>query len=163
MISDYHIHDCSLGVVFEGFDRGGKFRAIMGGGRYDTLLETFGGEAVPAVGFGFGDAVIVEMLKSKQLLPDTTLHSASIVVYALTEELRGEACRSVQELRDKGLDVELILLQKKPKWVRVNFGFLNCYFELYRFTSPSIHCRILDVNNSMFYMYNLKYEGIQPS
>ena len=89
----------------------------MGGGRYDTLLETFGGEAIPAVGFGFGDAVIVEMLKSKNLLPDTTSHSTSVVVYALTEELRNEACKSVQGLRDKGLDVEFILLKKKPKWV----------------------------------------------
>ncbi|KAJ4846353.1 hypothetical protein Tsubulata_027746 [Turnera subulata] len=48
------------GVVFEGFDREGKLRAICGGGRYDRLLSTFGGEDVPACGFGFGDAVIVE-------------------------------------------------------------------------------------------------------
>lgn len=105
------------GMVFEGFDRGGKFRAIMGGGRYDTLLETFGGEAVPAVGFGFGDAVIVEMLKSKELLPDTATHTASVVVYALTESLRTEACGAVEDLRAQGMDVEFILLQKKPKWV----------------------------------------------
>lgn len=38
------------GVVFEGFDRKAQFRAICGGGRYDTLLETFGDEKTPAVG-----------------------------------------------------------------------------------------------------------------
>ena len=33
-------------------------------GRYDKLLQSMaGGEPVPAVGFGFGDAVIVELLK----------------------------------------------------------------------------------------------------
>lgn len=49
------------GIVFEAFDREGNLRAIAGGGRYDKLLESFGGESIPAVGFGFGDAVIVEV------------------------------------------------------------------------------------------------------
>jgi histidyl-tRNA synthetase len=55
--------------VFEGFDREGKLRAICGGGRYDRLLGTFGGEEQAMAGFGFGDAVIVELLKDKGLLP----------------------------------------------------------------------------------------------
>jgi len=50
------------GIVFEGFDRSGELRAIFGGGRYDKLLGSFGGEDLPAAGFGFGDAVIVELL-----------------------------------------------------------------------------------------------------
>ncbi|ONM29269.1 Histidine--tRNA ligase chloroplastic/mitochondrial [Zea mays] len=49
------------GIVFEAFDREGKLRAICGGGRYDRLLSTFGSEDIPACGFGFGDAVIVEV------------------------------------------------------------------------------------------------------
>ncbi len=57
------------GIVFEGFDRAGALRAICGGGRYDKLLSAFGGEDVPCAGFGFGDAVIVELLKDKGLLP----------------------------------------------------------------------------------------------
>lgn len=36
-------------------------RAICGGGRYDQLLSTFGGDDIPACGFGFGDAVILEV------------------------------------------------------------------------------------------------------
>ena len=55
--------------MFEGFDRAGTLRAICGGGRYDRLLGTFGGEDQPCAGFGFGDAVIVELLKDKGLLP----------------------------------------------------------------------------------------------
>lgn len=47
----------------------GELRAICGGGRYDKLLEAFGGEALPAVGFGFGDAVIAELLQAKNLKP----------------------------------------------------------------------------------------------
>jgi len=33
-------------------------------------VETFGGRPTPAVGFGFGDAVIVELLKDKGIIPD---------------------------------------------------------------------------------------------
>jgi histidyl-tRNA synthetase len=58
------------GVVFEAFDRKGELRAIAGGGRYDQLLATFGGEAQPCAGFGFGDAVILELLQDKRLVPD---------------------------------------------------------------------------------------------
>lgn len=57
------------GTVFEAFDRAGQLRAICGGGRYDRLLGTFGGTDAPCAGFGFGDAVIIELLKEKGLLP----------------------------------------------------------------------------------------------
>ncbi len=62
--------------MFEGFDREGKLRAICGGGRYDRLLGAFGGENLPCCGFGFGDAVIVELLKEKGKLP-APAHKAS--------------------------------------------------------------------------------------
>ena len=59
------------GVVFECFDRAGNLRAICGGGRYDSLMKTFGHtQTIPAAGFGFGDCVIIELLKDKGLLPD---------------------------------------------------------------------------------------------
>ncbi|KAG0562408.1 hypothetical protein M758_9G147800 [Ceratodon purpureus] len=56
------------GTVFEGFDKDRKLRAICGGGRYDRLLSTYGGLDTPACGFGFGDAVIVEVRKQLHVL-----------------------------------------------------------------------------------------------
>ena len=54
------------GIVFEGFDRKGELRAICGGGRYDKLLTLYGApEPVAACGFGFGDCVIMELLRDK--------------------------------------------------------------------------------------------------
>lgn len=50
-------------AVLQGFDKDKKLRAICGGGRYDRLLSTYGGQDTPACGFGFGDAVIVEVSK----------------------------------------------------------------------------------------------------
>ena len=56
------------GIVFELFDRSGEFRAICGGGRYDTLLESLGGADMPALGFGMGDVVLGELLRAKGLM-----------------------------------------------------------------------------------------------
>ncbi|KAG2642067.1 hypothetical protein PVAP13_2KG268800 [Panicum virgatum] len=63
------------GIVFEAFDREGKLRAICGGGRYDRLLSTFGSEDIPACGFGFGDAVIVEVCHVLSRLWFLSLHN----------------------------------------------------------------------------------------
>jgi histidyl-tRNA synthetase len=59
------------GIVFELFDRSGEFRAICGGGRYDTLLHSLGGADMPALGFGMGDVVLGELLRAKGLMPAT--------------------------------------------------------------------------------------------
>ena len=66
----------TAGVVFEGRDRAGQLRAIFGGGRYDRLLSTFGGQAQPCAGFGFGDCVIMELLQDRGLVPELP-HKAS--------------------------------------------------------------------------------------
>jgi histidyl-tRNA synthetase len=58
------------GVVFELFDARGEFRAVCGGGRYDTLLGSLGGADLPALGFGMGDVVLGELLRSRGLMPD---------------------------------------------------------------------------------------------
>ncbi len=105
------------GIVFEGFDRSGEFRAICGGGRYDKLLESFGGESVPAVGFGFGDAVICELLEKKQALPDTSKAEIDVLVFAMDESLRSKAIVTANHLRNIGLNVDIIMDPRKPKWV----------------------------------------------
>jgi len=56
------------GTVWEIHDTGGTFRAIAGGGRYDHLVERFGGPAIPACGFGMGDVVLALLLKDRGLL-----------------------------------------------------------------------------------------------
>ena len=69
----------SAGIVFEGRDRAGQLRAIFGGGRYDKLLATLGGESQPCAGFGFGDCVIQELLQEKGLLPDLQHQASSFI------------------------------------------------------------------------------------
>lgn len=59
------------GVVFECFDREGKFRAILGGGRYDNMVEQFGAQKTPALGFAIGDVTLELLLREKGLWPES--------------------------------------------------------------------------------------------
>ena len=126
-IKDWLVFDASVvrglayytGVVFEGFDRRGELRAICGGGRYDGLISTLGGEPTSMVGFGFGDAVIVELLKDRGLFPEDSLKTMNVddVVYSMDKSCRAHAIKAAQKLRLKGRKVDLVLDDdKKQKW-----------------------------------------------
>ena len=122
-ISDWVEFDASIvrglayytGSVFEVSDREGKFRAICGGGRYDKLLSTLGGKDLPATGFGFGDMVIMELLKDKGLLPQL-LSGVEDVVIALDPDLKNVAVKVASVLRASDRLVDLVLEDKKMKW-----------------------------------------------
>jgi histidyl-tRNA synthetase len=63
--------DYYTGIVFEVFDtHPDNRRSLFGGGRYDNLLEMFGVEPVPAVGFGMGDITLRDFLETHKLLPN---------------------------------------------------------------------------------------------
>src|SRR5207244_2685090 len=57
------------GFVFEVADTRGENRAVAGGGRYDKLIEMFGGPSLPATGFGMGDVVLAILLQELGKLP----------------------------------------------------------------------------------------------
>jgi histidyl-tRNA synthetase len=96
------------GIVFEVFDARGKLRSICGGGRYDRLLQSLGGAPIPAVGFGFGDSVIMELLAERGRLPEIP-RRLDAVVYAFGEAERPAAIRLAMRLRGEGQVVELAL------------------------------------------------------
>jgi len=64
------------GTVFEVI--AGNERAVAGGGRYDNLIELFGGPATPAIGFGMGDVVLSLLLADKKLIPSDAEIAASL-------------------------------------------------------------------------------------
>jgi histidyl-tRNA synthetase len=103
------------GVVFEAFDCKGDFRAIAGGGRYDNLVKLISGGKVdlPALGFGMGDVVLLELLKARKLLP---VFEAGVDVYVLIEDEnhRQASLKLVHDLRAAGASVEYSLTAAKP-------------------------------------------------
>jgi len=102
------------GVVFEAFDKKGEFRAIAGGGRYDNLVKLISGGKVdlPALGFGMGDVVLLELLKARGLLPK---FDANVDVFVLIEDenLRAQSLKFIQDLRAAGFAVEYSLTPAK--------------------------------------------------
>jgi histidyl-tRNA synthetase len=104
------------GPVFEAHDRAGELRAVCGGGRYDRLIGTLGGKDLPATGFGFGDMVVMELLQAKGLVPEIH-HGVQDIVFGMGSELRGAAMRVASSLRSSGRSVDLVLEDKKMKWV----------------------------------------------
>lgn len=132
-ISDYLQFDASVvrglayytGIVWEAFDRRGELRAIMGGGRYDRLLELYGGPQckIPCVGFGFGDCVIMELLKETNNLPDFTDEGlVDYVVCAYSPDLYGTACRVAAGLRGSPLKPRVDLMPDPKKKVAKSFA-----------------------------------------
>ncbi len=107
---DYHIIRglaYYTGPVFEAFAKRGQLRAIAGGGRYDNLVKLLSGGKVdlPALGFGMGDVVLLELLKELGLLPK---FDSGLQVFVLVEDenLRGESLHWLQQLRDAGCSAD---------------------------------------------------------
>ena len=102
------------GIVFEAFDRGGKLRALAGGGRYDNLISQLseGALSSPAVGFAMGDVVLAELIDEipaakKQLEAAVAgQHELDIYVVIAKEERRADAVAQVQALREGGFRVD---------------------------------------------------------
>jgi histidyl-tRNA synthetase len=96
------------GTVFELFDAGKTLRAICGGGRYDNLAGAIGGVDLPAVGFGFGDVVLGELLKDRGLVP-TVEGSIDVFIAAIQSDDVPHALQLAHQLRDAGYRVEYTL------------------------------------------------------
>ena len=99
--------DYYTGIVWEAFDVSGEVpRAIMGGGRYNNLLEDVGGEPLPATGFAMGDVVIGLILESKGLIPNDLGNSpASILMTIFDDERWMTSLEFAAALREAGLKV----------------------------------------------------------
>jgi histidyl-tRNA synthetase len=85
------------GPVWEVFDKRGELRSICGGGRYDNLIATMGGQPMPACGFGAGDVTTGLLLDSLNLWPVETGRVEFYVV-----GLAAEAFPAVGKLRAAG-------------------------------------------------------------
>lgn len=103
------------GVVFEAFDKKGQFRAIAGGGRYDNLVKLISGGKVnlPAIGFGMGDVVLLELLKQRQLLPRLEFKLDAFCIIE-DETVRADALALIQLLRQEGFAVDYSMAPAKP-------------------------------------------------
>jgi histidyl-tRNA synthetase len=96
------------GVVFELFDAKGEYRAICGGGRYDNLLKHLGNVDLPALGFGMGDVVLGELLRSRGLMT-TSGTRTDYWVAGDDEAMMADVMRVANQLRRRDRSVEYAL------------------------------------------------------
>jgi histidyl-tRNA synthetase len=89
--------------------------ALGGGGRYDKLIEVFGGEPTPATGVAHGlDRIMLAMLMQSQTplaLMNTPIRR--VVVIPVNEAMKGEALRISQMLRGTGISTEFEVMGRK--------------------------------------------------
>jgi histidyl-tRNA synthetase len=109
------------GIVFEAFDRGGKLRALAGGGRYDNLIHQLSDGAVnlPAIGFAMGDVVLGELIdeipaaKKQMEFAIASQRDLDVYIVIAKEERRVDALAQVQALRDAGYRIDYPLAPAK--------------------------------------------------
>ncbi|TAL49255.1 histidine--tRNA ligase [Patescibacteria group bacterium] len=121
-------------IVFEVFDTDpANRRALLGGGRYDNLLEIFGADPIPAIGFGFGDVTLKDFLAGRKLLPE--YHAgAALYLCRAGDTAYEELVRFADRLRKAGLGVTLDLSGKKVGDQikiadRLRISFVLCFGE----------------------------------
>jgi histidyl-tRNA synthetase (EC 6.1.1.21) len=97
--------DYYTGVVFECFDSTGEVgRSVFGGGRYDDLIESYGGQPTPAVGVAPGHATLALLCQRAGVWPDERLTTD---YYVLQVGETGETAATVaRQLRNRGHVVE---------------------------------------------------------
>jgi len=99
--------DYYTGVVFECFDSVGEIsRSVFGGGRYDDLIEEFGGQPTPAVGVAPGvmNSTLPLLLQRAGVWPEEELRTDYYVLQV--GDTRAVAARVARDLRERGHVVE---------------------------------------------------------
>jgi histidyl-tRNA synthetase len=98
--------DYYTGTVFEARDVGKSMRAILGGGRYDNLVNDVGGDPLSGVGFAMGDVVLPLILEDYQLLPELQIDPTQILVTVFDETLINASIKAASALRENGFRVQ---------------------------------------------------------
>lgn len=112
------------GLVFEIYDTDPQnSRALFGGGRYNNLTELFGGDSIPAFGFGMGDVTMRDFLESHELMPTlatgprvlilTTGEATFTPALVLREALRTAAINCAVDFSTKKLSDQLAKAAKR--------------------------------------------------
>ena len=100
-------------IVFEVFDTDPtNNRSMFGGGRYDGLVVMFGVEPIATVGFGMGDATLMNFLEVHKLQPQ--LEPETEVYVILVGDVFERAQAAVANLREMGVNVAVDITGRKP-------------------------------------------------
>ncbi|NWF97271.1 MAG: histidine--tRNA ligase family protein, partial [Candidatus Thorarchaeota archaeon] len=86
--------------------------AIAGGGRYDRLVELFGGEPTPATGIAHRIDRIMLAMQSQNVAIKTG-EDKTVMIIPVKKELKGEALKIAHMLRESSVSVEVEVMGRK--------------------------------------------------
>ena len=102
-------------------DAAGAQGTVLGGGRYDTLLEQMDSRPVPAVGFAAGMERLLLVMEAENCLPSADT-GAMCYLAGMDAASREKAFLLAQELRRKGVSCEVDLMERS---VKTQFKYAN--------------------------------------
>jgi len=79
--------------------------SLLGGGRYDGLIESVGGPKTPGVGFAGGTERLILVLKEQTEAVEP--ERVDLFIATLGDDARGQAMRLTEELRRAGVSTEI--------------------------------------------------------
>ncbi|RJQ30413.1 histidine--tRNA ligase [Candidatus Parcubacteria bacterium] len=85
-------------------EKTGSQTALAGGGRYDSLIETLGGRATPAIGFSGGVERIISLLKQKGIEPRET-GQAKVYLAQIGVQAKTKAIKLLEKFHNEGIIV----------------------------------------------------------
>jgi len=88
-----------------------KYGSIAGGGRYDRLIETFGGRPTPATGISLGIERIIEVMEQERMF-SLGKTKTKVFVAAVNEKVKPDVIRIVQMLREEKINCQIDLMNR---------------------------------------------------
>jgi len=109
--SDYY-----TGVIFECVYNTKLVGSIGGGGRYDNLIEVYGGSHTPATGFSIGFERVMTLLdNAEHFVRSSYMPKLDYYVVVIEDSCLDKAISICQNLRSKNKTVEIDLLKRKVR------------------------------------------------
>jgi len=107
--------DYYTGPVFEGRYLGKpKVGSILGGGRYDHLIEKFGGQATPATGISLGIGRMIEVVLARGL-PENLIPKLDVFIAPIKSPMVRYAMTIQNDLVKAGISCQVDLMDRSLK------------------------------------------------
>lgn len=107
----------------------GREKQICGGGRYNQMIENFGGEISPACGFSFGFERIIITLEKQEAIQ--SLPSRADVFIGMKEDTRNFGINIAEQLRKHRIRVELDIMDRSFRSAAKLVNRLNIPFMIF--------------------------------
>ncbi len=107
--------DYYTGPIFEVYVDEPKIGALAGGGRYDDLIERYGGPSTPSTGVSIGLERVIDAALELGLLSMDRKTVTEVFVVSMDDEYRSYARKVAEEMRQEGIPVQVDLMNRNYK------------------------------------------------